>query len=112
MDATHPQHNPVLGGGWIKRGRCFPLKSNTGRRRLNINGAIDVETMHAVVRYDDTVDAESTIALFEQIEAPIPRPRPSPSSATTRATTAPRPCAPIWSTRGSICSSYRRMRRT
>jgi len=20
MDATHPQHNPVLAGGWIKRG--------------------------------------------------------------------------------------------
>ncbi len=36
MDATHPQHNPVLAGGWIKRGRRFPLKRNTGRRRLNI----------------------------------------------------------------------------
>ena len=68
MDATHPQHNPFLGGGWIKRGRYFPLKSNTGRRRLNINGVVDVETMHAVIRYDDTIDAESTIALFEQIE--------------------------------------------
>jgi len=73
MDATHPQHNPVLAGGWIKRGRCFPIKSNTGRRRLNINGAIDVETMAAVIRYDDTIDAESTIALFEQIEAAYPR---------------------------------------
>ena len=73
MDATHPQHNPVLGGGWIKRGRCFPLKSNTGRRRLNINGVIDVETMHAVIRYDDTIDAASTIALFEQIEAAYPK---------------------------------------
>ena len=73
MDATHPQHNPVLGGGWIKRGRCFPLKSNTGRRRLNINGVIDVETMHAVIRYDDTIDAASTIALFEQIEVAYPK---------------------------------------
>ena len=73
MDATHPQHNPVLGGGWIRRGRCFPLKSNTGRRRLNINGVIDVETMHAVIRYDDTIDAESTIALFEQIEVAYPK---------------------------------------
>ena len=73
MDATHPQHNPVLSGGWIKRGRCFPLKSNTGRRRLNINGVVDVETMHAVIRYDDTIDAASTIALFEQIEATYPK---------------------------------------
>lgn len=73
MDATLPQHNPVLGGGWIKRGRRFPLKSNTGRRRLNINGVIDVETMAAVIRYDETIDAESTIALFEQIEATYPK---------------------------------------
>jgi transposase len=73
MDATHPQHNPVLAGGWIKRGQRFPLKSNTGRRRLNINGVIDVETMAAVIRYDDTVDATSTIALFDQIEAVYPK---------------------------------------
>jgi transposase len=70
MDATHPQHNPVLGGGWIKRGRCFPLKSNTGWRRRHINGVIDVARMHAVMCYDDTIDAASTIALFEQIEVP------------------------------------------
>jgi transposase len=73
MDATHPQHNPVLGGGWIKRGRRFPIKSNTGRRRLNINGAINVDTLHAVIRYDDTINAESTIALFSQIEAAYPK---------------------------------------
>jgi transposase len=73
MDATHPQHNPVLAGGWIKRGQRFPLKSNTGRRRLNINGVIDVETLAAVIRFDDTVDATSTIALFEQIEAVYPK---------------------------------------
>jgi hypothetical protein len=43
MDATHPQHNPVLGCGWIRRGEEYPIKSNTGPRRLNINGAIDVQ---------------------------------------------------------------------
>ncbi len=33
MDATHPQHNPVIGCGWIKRREDDPIKSNTGRRR-------------------------------------------------------------------------------
>jgi transposase len=28
--------------------------------------------MHAVIRYDETIDAESTIALFEQIEVAYP----------------------------------------
>jgi transposase len=72
MDATHPQHNPVIGYGWIKRGEEHPIKSNTGRRRLNINGAIDVQRMSAEMRFDDTIDAISTIALFEQIERANP----------------------------------------
>ena len=68
MDATHPQHNPVISCGWIKRGEAHPIKSNTGRRRLNINGAIDVQRMSAEIRFDDTIDAISTIELFKQIE--------------------------------------------
>ena len=67
MDAVHPQHNPVLGYGWIKRGEDREVPSNTGRRRLNINGAIDLERLEPVVRYDDTIDAASTIALFDRI---------------------------------------------
>ena len=68
MDATHPQHNPVLAYGWIKRGEDREVRSNTGRRRLNINGAIDLERLEPVVRFDDTIDADSTIALLKQLE--------------------------------------------
>ena len=67
MDAVHPQHNPVLGCGWIRRGQDAEVLSNTGRRRVNINGAIDLERLEPVVRFDDTIDAESKIALFEQL---------------------------------------------
>jgi hypothetical protein len=55
------------------RGRRFPLKSNSGRRHLNINEVIDVGSMAAVIRYDDTIDLASTIALFKQIEAAYPK---------------------------------------
>jgi transposase len=68
MDAVHPQHNPVLGYGWIKRGEDHKVKSNTGRRRVNINGAIDLERLEPVTRFDETIDATSTIALFQQLE--------------------------------------------
>jgi transposase len=69
MDAVHPQHNPVLACGWIKRGEEQEVKSNTGRRRVNINGAIDLERLEPVVRFDESIDAASTIALLEQLEA-------------------------------------------
>lgn len=68
MDATHPHHNPVAGYGWIKRGEQRAVRTNTGRRRVNINGAIDLQRLEPVVRFDDTIDADSTIALLKQLE--------------------------------------------
>lgn len=69
MDAVHPQHNPVLGYGWIKRGLEKEVPTNTGRQRVNINGAIDLERLEPVVRFDETINTDSTIALFKQLEA-------------------------------------------
>ncbi len=72
VDAVHPQHNPIMGYGWIKRGQEQTLPSNTGRQRLNINGAINIAALNAEVRFDDTINATSTIALFKQLEAAHP----------------------------------------
>ncbi len=55
-----------------RRGEIFPIKSNTGRRRLNINGAIALGSLRGEFRFDDTIDAASAIALFRQIEAVNP----------------------------------------
>ncbi len=68
MDAVHPQHNSVPAYGWIKKGQEAELKSNCGRQRLNINGVIDVATFKTVVRFDDTINADSTINQFRQVE--------------------------------------------
>ena len=72
MDACHPQHNPAAAYGWIRRGQPREIPTNTGRRRLNINGVIDLERLAPVVRFDDRIDADSTIALFEQVEQANP----------------------------------------
>ena len=39
MDGVHPQHNSLPSHGWILKGTEKGLLSNTGRGRLNINGA-------------------------------------------------------------------------
>jgi len=69
MDGVHPQHNPVAAYGWIKRGIDKTIESNTGRNRVNINGAIDISCFNVVVKFDERVNAQSTIALFKKIEA-------------------------------------------
>lgn len=67
MDSLQPQHNPVIDCGWIKRGEDQEVPSNIGRRRVNINGAIDLERLEPVVRFDDTINVECAIALFKQL---------------------------------------------
>jgi transposase len=44
-DSTHLLHNAVISYGWIKKGEDFEVLCNSGRHRLNINGAVDIENM-------------------------------------------------------------------
>ncbi|MBI5217354.1 MAG: IS630 family transposase [Bacteroidia bacterium] len=67
MDGVHPMHNVQPAYGWIKRGEEKALKSNTGRERVNINGAYNIEDHSITVREDESINAQSTIALFEQL---------------------------------------------
>jgi len=71
-DATHPQHNSVPSYGWIKKGKEKELKANCGRQRLNINGAINIETLEPVTGFYDTINAQAAIDLFAKIEAKHP----------------------------------------
>ncbi len=69
MDGAHPQHNSVARYGWIKKGKVKELKSNVGRKRLNINGTIYIENINPVVGYSDSINAQSTISLLKENES-------------------------------------------
>ena len=72
VDAVHPQHNSMPAYGWIETGHEKEVLSNTGRQRLNINGALDVQTEEVILRDDERINAQSTIELFKQIEGQNP----------------------------------------
>lgn len=67
MDAVHPLHNSINCNGWIKKGKEKAIKSNTGRDRLNINGACNVAKLEVIIYEDVTVNAQTTIALFDKM---------------------------------------------
>lgn len=69
MDGCHPRHNSIAAYGWIKKGTEKQLKANTGRKRLNLNGAYNAEDHKVIVREDETINAQSTLSLIEQIMA-------------------------------------------
>ncbi|MGH8498361.1 MAG: transposase, partial [Methylococcales bacterium] len=52
--------------------KTFEIPSNTGRRRLNINGAVNVDTVETVGRFYDTINGAATIDLCREIEAYYP----------------------------------------
>jgi transposase len=72
MDGVHPQHNSGRGKVWIKTGEEKFIPSNTGRKRVNINGAYNVETQEIVTHFCETINAQTTIELFTKIEAKYP----------------------------------------
>ena len=49
IDGVHPQHNSLPSYGWLPKGEETKLKSNAGRQRTNISGALDAETHEVIV---------------------------------------------------------------
>ena len=71
-DAVHPTHAARASGCWAPR-HCRPaIQQTSGRQRINIHGAIDLETGQTRMIEVETVDALSTIKLLESIEAFYP----------------------------------------
>jgi transposase len=72
LDAVHPEHNALAAYGWIKRGQKRELKTNSGRERLNLHGAINAETYQVTIIESETVNADSTLDLLNAIEQAYP----------------------------------------
>jgi transposase len=72
MDAVHPTHAARPGGCWAPAKENLAIEQTRGRHRLNIHGAIDLETGKTAMIDVETVDAASTIRLLEAIEAMYP----------------------------------------
>jgi len=72
-DGVHPTHNTQVTFGWIKKGVRKEVCSNTGRKRLNLTGLIDVIAQKLIVREDQTLNTSSTIAFFKLVEKAYPQ---------------------------------------
>lgn len=68
VDAVHPEHNTMAAYGWIKRGVKKELKTNSGRQRLNLHGAMNAETLEVTLLESDTVNGDSTIDLITRLD--------------------------------------------
>lgn len=68
MDGVHPQYNTRPDYGWIRKGKDFQIKANSGRKRVNINGLINAfEPTDVCALSSDRINGQSTIELFENL---------------------------------------------
>lgn len=73
VDGVHPQHNSMSAYGWLEKGKTKEIRSNCGRQRLNLNGALSLKDYEVVIREDESINGQSTIKLFEELEAKNPQ---------------------------------------
>ena len=74
-DAVHATYGAQPVGCWAPKGVAIAVEQTTGREHVNIQGAIDLHTGTTCVLEVPSVNAESTIALLQTIEARFPAKR-------------------------------------
>jgi len=74
-DAVHPTHAVRPAGCWAPKDTKIAIAGTSGRQRLNLHGAVDLETGATRMIEVTTVDAVSTIALLMAIVTMYPAKR-------------------------------------
>lgn len=72
MDSAHPTMATKVVCGWIRKGVDKPIAQTASRTRVNVMGAIELTSMNIVSCRPDYVNAETTVAFFDQLKAAYP----------------------------------------
>jgi transposase len=71
-DAVHPEHQSRPAHGWFPKDQKTAIKATSGRKRLNIQGALDLETFQFTFVESEKINAQTTRQLLEQLERKNP----------------------------------------
>ena len=68
VDGSGFEHNVKISYGWIKKGTDKNIKTNTGRRKINVNGAYNPLNQNVIcIEEEGTINQYSNIALIDKI---------------------------------------------
>ena len=68
IDGSGFQHNTKIDYGWIKKGKKKLIKTNTGRKRLNVNGAYNPLTNETIcIETEENVSQQANIELVDKV---------------------------------------------
>ena len=72
MDSAHPTMATKVVWGWRRKGLDKPIAQTASRTRVNVMGAIELASMSIVSCRPEYVNAETTVAFFDQLTAAYP----------------------------------------
>lgn len=73
IDAVHPTMATKISYGWIKKGVDKPIATTASRTRVNIIGAIELNTMTVTSEFVETVNADTISSFFAKLKAGYPQ---------------------------------------
>jgi len=73
IDAVHPTMATKISCGWIKKGVDKPIATTASRTRVNIIGAIELNTMTVTSEFVETVNADNIKRFFEKLRQTYPK---------------------------------------
>ena len=69
-DAVHPEHQSKPAFGWFKKGSNPAVNTTSGRGRVNVHAALNLENFDTPLVAPDTVNGVSAAAAFSQNRGP------------------------------------------
>jgi len=69
IDSVHPTQATKITRGWIRKGVEKMIATVAGRSRVNLTGAIDLNTLSIMTREYETINGSATVDFLKAIEA-------------------------------------------
>jgi transposase len=67
-DSVHPSQQTRPAYGWIKRGKDKPLETTGARKRINLMGVLNLESMRFGYEEFDTINGEAAVTFLKEVE--------------------------------------------
>jgi transposase len=71
-DGVHPTMATKVTYGWIRTGLNKPIKTTASRTRVNLMGALNLESMQVTIDSYETIDSETMVKYFDHLKAAYP----------------------------------------
>ena len=73
LDAVHPEYQSRAAHGWFQKGQKVAIKTTSGRKRLNLHAALDLENGDLSIIKADTINTVTFRKLLKKIEEENPK---------------------------------------